>query len=543
MEPVVRYLAANPLVLLFAVLAVGYPLGRIKLGGASLGLSAVLFAGILFGYWDSRLRLPEAIGDLGLAVFMYGLGLVSARGLGAAFTRRGLQINAVALGALLLAALASLGLGRWLGLPPLSMAGLFSGSASSASSLASVMDLARHAGLSADGGEAVVAYSITSPLAMLLPMAAFLVFRRLARVDLAAEARAMPGFQPPHARPEVWTILVSRPEAEGLTKREVRLRSGAHFTFGRWLREGSYVIPDSRSRLHLGDLVAVVGNPADLVRVQALLGSRSAHEIDRKGYELFDFFRFFVSEESIVGRPLSELRLPSRFQGIITRVRRGETVFVPCGETVLELGDRVGMVARRENRAFFARLFGDSYRAISEVDFLTFSLGLGLGLVVGQIPVPLPGGLSFRLGLGGGPLLVALVLGRFRRVGRWHFSFPYSASLALRQFGLGLFFAGAGTVAGVALRHAPEGGALGLVLAGAALSLLVSLLVMTVGYALARIPLNHLGGILAGAQTNSAILAFMEEQCGNELPQDTYAAVYPFAIVAKIVMAQALLLL
>jgi putative transport protein len=186
-----------------------------------------------------------------------------------------------------------------------------------------------------------------------------------------------------------------------------------------------------------------------------------------------------------------------------------------------------------------SELFGDSYRALSEIDILTFTLGLALGLLVGMIPIPLPGGAAIKLGFAGGPLIVSLILGALERTGRLVWTMPYSANLTLRQFGLILFLAGIGTRSGYAFGSTlGAGGALPIFVAGTVVTLTAALVSLWIGYRLLKIPMSLLIGMIAGIQTQPAVLGFALEQTGNDLPNAGYTAVYPVALIAKIILAQ-----
>jgi putative transport protein len=264
-------------------------------------------------------------------------------------------------------------------------------------------------------------------------------------------------------------------------------------------------------------------------------------ELDRSQ---LDYRRIFVSNPKLAGLPLRDLNLPQQFGAIVTRVRRGDIEFIPNGDTVLEPGDRVRVVTPRENMEALTKFFGDSYRSLSEVDILSFSLGIALGLLLGLVPVPLPGGVVLKLGFAGGPLVVSLILGAFARTGPLVWTLPYSANLTLRQLGLILFLAGVGTRAGYPfISTFTKGGGVYLLLAGAVITCAVSLLTLWIGHKLLKIPMGILIGMLAGIQTQPAVLGFALEQTGNDLPNIGYASVYPVAIIAKIVLAQLLLAL
>ena len=209
---------------------------------------------------------------------------------------------------------------------------------------------------------------------------------------------------------------------------------------------------------------------------------------------------------------------------------------------LLERGDRVRVLTRRETMDAVSDLFGDSYRALSEIDILSFSLGLALGLLLGLVPIPLPGGVSVKLGLAGGPLIVALVLGWRERTGPLLWVLPYSANLTLRQIGLILFLAGIGTRSGYAFfTTLTQGSGLALFGAGILITTGVAVTMLYVGYRVLKTPMGLLTGMLAGLQTQPAVLGFALEQSGNDLPNIGYASVYPVATIAKIVFSQLVL--
>ena len=231
-----------------------------------------------------------------------------------------------------------------------------------------------------------------------------------------------------------------------------------------------------------------------------------------------------------------------RFGAVITRVRRGDDDFLPDGDLVLELGDRVRVLTHHDNMKAVARYLGDSYRAVSEVDVLSFSLGLALGLLLGIVAIPLPGGITFKFGFAGGPLIVALILGTVGRTGRMVWSLPYSVNMTLRQIGMVMFLAGIGTRAGYSfLSTFTQGGGLLIFAAGCVITCTTSLLALWAGYRLLKIPMTLLIGIVAGLQTQTAVLGYALEQTGNDLPNIGFASVYPAATISKIIVVQVLL--
>lgn len=538
----VAILNRSPLFLLFLVAAIGWPLGKIRIAGASLGMAAVLFVGVALGSIPGVKPLPEIIYLLGLSVFVYTIGLSSAQGFFAAWNLRGLKFTLITVLTLLFGALLVLLCARWRHWNAFYGAGLFSGAFTNAPALAGTVEAIKaRGGTTADLSQHTFAYSIAYPMGVLAPLLVVFLARHLLRIDLSREAESLPHYRGGIPKLESRVIRVTRSEAEGLTKRDVATRLHFRVVFGRLRRAGRIMVYKGDMGLQLEDLLTVVGDPKNLDGVVHLLGEVSGKPLlDAEGTFLDK--RVFVSNPEVVGRPLKALQLPADYDAMVTRLRRGDQWFVPNGETQLELGDRIRLILRRERLEEVVALFGDSYRELSEADFLTFSLGLAAGLALGMIPIPLPGGAPFRLGFAGGPLVMALFLGKVNRVGRFVWKFPYGPNLTLRQLGLLLFSAGIGTIAGVGFLDNLRGGmGLQLFLAGAAITLAAGLFLLIVGNKLMGIPVNLLLGILAGAQTMPVVLGAATEQTRNDLPTIGYATAYPVAMILKIVLAPALL--
>ena len=557
-ESILFFFAQNPLLMLFAVVALGYPISKLRIAGASFGIASILFAGVALGAFvmapglDPGLKKEISkdmtlVYELGLAVFVYAMGLSIAQSFWAAFSREGMKKNAVVAIAMLTSTGFVVLLARLVGFNSRYAAGLLTGSFTNMPALAGVIERVKAMpGLGpVEWAQPTVASAIAYPVGVLVPILMLLLAPRIFRVNLRQEAEGIKDSQIGHTKLSVWTIRVTKPEAAALTKHELCAASRLRLVFGRVLRNAELLLPGPDFQLQLEDLVTVVGSEDDLVRVEALIGMRSHVELDRDQSAL-DATRIFVSRGEVVGVPLGKLQLVEKYQAIITRVRRGDLWFVPDGDTVLELGDRVRVTTRRDNLEAIEDFFGDSYKDLSEVSFLTFAMGLAAGLALGQLPIPLGHGIIFKLGFAGGPLAVALVLGRFHRIGPLVWNFPYSANHTIRQFGLVLFAAGIGVISGEGFRTilSKDASVLPLFLGAAfAVCLLADSLTLLIGYKVFRIPLNVLFGIVAGTHTQPVVLGFANHQTGNELPNIGFATVYPLATIFKIVLAQVLLVL
>jgi putative transport protein len=538
-------LLQNSLLLLFVVAALGYVIGRIKVRGISLGVSAVLFVGLFFGALNPDLKLPEIIYTLGLVLFVYTIGLSSGRGFFAAFRRKGLRDNALVLGMLIFAALLAATAQLVLSLSATVTAGMYAGSMTNTPALAAVLEQIKGAASPGQAdqllAEPVIGYSVTYPMGVVGLLIAIGVLQRVWKVNYRAEEQRQRDLAGVNRRIFNCTIRVTKPDACDHPIHELIRVQQWDVIFGR-VRQGSELaLAHGWTKFSPGDLVTVVGAHEELDRVTDFLGEESAEHLELDRSEL-DYRRIIVSNPKVAGHQLRDLNLPQQYGAVVTRVRRGDVEFLPHGETVLELGDRIRVLTSRNNLDAVSSFFGDSYRAVSEIDILSFGLGLALGLLVGLIPIPLPGGSTLRLGFAGGPLIVALILGYVERTGPIVWTLPYNANLTLRQFGLVLFLAGVGTRSGWAfVTTFSQAGGFAIFVAGAVVTCATAFITLIIGYRLLKIPMSIMTGILAGQQTQPAALGFALEQARNELPNIGYATVYPLATIAKIVLAQLLL--
>jgi putative transport protein len=526
---VVDLLADSPTLLLFVVAALGFLLARIRFRGFSLGVAAVLFAGIAVGAIDPRLQLPEALWTLGLSIFVYSIGISSGPGFVASIRRRGVGANALVLGAVSLAALVALAGDVVTKLSGATITGVFTGALTNTPALAAAIESLK--GLAGSGfdevaADPIVGYSLAYPIGVLGPL--------LATTWLLA--RSTPAGPPALV---TRTAVVERDDLPTLGE-----LAGHDVTFGRLVRSGAIVPATPDLRPQPGDLVTVVGERALVAEVVARLGAESDEhaELDRHGV---DFRRVVVSSRAVAGRRIGDLDVGETYGATITRVRRGDVDLLADPALTLELGDRVRVVAARDRMGAVSTYFGDSMRALGEVDVLTFSVGIAAGLLLGSIPVPLGGGNDFSLGFAGGPLVVGIVLGALGRTGPLVWQMPYTANLTLRQLGTIMFLAGVGTRAGDGFAATVANPDSLVILALAAVVTAVPLvLTLVVGLRVLRLSAPTLAGVLAGVCTQPAVLAYASEKTADDPEVNVgYATVYPLAMIAKIVVAQVLLAL
>jgi len=537
----IALLAENALLLLFIVAAIGYGVGSIRIFGSKLGVSAVLFVGLAFGALDSSLKIPNVVFLLGLSIFVYTVGLSSGPGFMSAFRGKGRRDLRFVLIMTTLSALIAVGVHYLFSFNHATTAGLFAGSSTNTAALAGLLDSIpkRITGDLQDRLTqfAVVGYSITYPMGVLGAMIAIVVMQRVWKIDFNAEAHSLRHEYPVTNDISNLTLHITSEQFTHTTLREILRTHRWTAVFGRMRRGEETFLVHWDTVFQAGDLVAIVGRQDDLDEIVELLGEKSDIELTREISD-YEHQRVFVSNTDVAGQRISALNLHERFSAIITRVRRGDADLIARGDTVIELGDRIRFVAQNRDIPALTKLFGDSYHALSQINLLSFGLGMAAGLLLGMITFTLPGDISFQLGFAGGPLLVALVLGALRRTGPIVWTLPYSANLTLRQIGLILLLAVVGIKSGnTFVETLQAGGAGAIFLGGSIVSLGTAFLILIVGYKLFRMPFGILMGMVAN---QPAILDFALTRCGNQLPNFGYAVMFPLGLILKIVLVQVL---
>lgn len=515
----VDILVANPLLAVMIVLAVGAAVGQVPFGPLRFGAAGALFVGLAVGVLDPAIGASLGIVQgLGLALFVYTVGLAA----GSTFVRDlRAQWPLMVLGVLVLgvAALVAGLSGRVLGLDSPSIAGAFAGALTSTPALAAASRAA--------GGDPQVAvgYALAYPVGVVLSII----------VVAMGIGRSWPGRRDTAslagAGIDSMSVIVERPmaidEVPGWRGQQIKLS---------YLRRGSRTrVVQPGERLNANDEVLVVGPQAAVAAAAQALGRPATTTLTHDRADV-DFRRFLVSDLRLAGRTIAELDFPSRFEGMITRVKRGDLDMVAADDLVVQPGDRVLAVVPRERMDAAAAYFGDSERKISEIDALGFALGLTAGLLLGLVSVPLPGGGSFSLGTAAGPLVVGMVLGALHRTGPLQWHLPQAASLTIRQLGLLLFLAAVGLANGAAFAEVM------LTVTGLKLGVLALLVVMVtagaflLGGRLLGLSAQRVMGGFAGVIGQPAILAFATSKTNDERVESGYAALFAVAIIAKIVI-------
>ena len=509
----------SPMTTLFLVIAAGYLVGEINIKGFALGSGAVLFVGLACGAFAPKAAPPGMLGTLGLLLFLYCVGIQYGgewyRGL---TSPSGLKANAAALCGLAASAVVALAIQRAgaAGLPE--SLGMFAGATTSTPALQAVLD-------ALGSQDAAVGYSLAYPLGVAGPILCMYVYLAIFKPKIAAPADRL--MKPVEVRVRNAT-LIGRPFVDfrqSLPKgvQAVAIRSG-----------GQNRVPDPTTIVQGDDVVLLVANdPAALGQALELVGEAAASiAVDRTA---LDYIRVFASKRGVVGMPLGSLKLPGGFAYSYVHVRRGDADLLPDDDLVLEFGDRVGVLCHRADFDAVRRFFGDSIKGVADFSYISLGVGAAMGLLVGMIPLPIPGVGRITLGLAG-VLLVALGLGHVRRTGIvW--TLPLSANMVLRNFGLTLFLAQVGIASGPQFAATVADSGFTLLLLGAVIILALVLATMIAGRLFA-IPADDLFGVIAGVTGNPAILAYASRAVPTDGPDIGYAMVFPTVTVAKILFVQ-----
>jgi len=525
---------------LFLAAAFGSFLGNLKYRGNSLGVATVLFVGLAIGASKPEVNIPDVIKLLGLAIFVYSIGLSSGQAFFRSMKSRGATNLILAVMSLTILSV-FVGISAvLLGFNSSEAAGLLAGITTNTPALAGLLDAIQSRGgadAEAMSNSAVVGYSISYPMGIIGLMVAVALVRRLFHVDYSAETKAL-GHEFPSGQPIVnHTIQVQNSDVIDMSLREFNLKHNTNVIFGRLRRDHKNSLCFYDMVFLPNDLVSVTGEVSEVERVAALLGQKLELDLS-DDHAAFAMRRIVVSNPKVAGNTIASLNLHERYPVVLTRLRRGDIDSLIRPETVLELGDRIRVLAREEDLKSLEKVFGDSYEQLSNIDLLSFGLGMGLGILLGSMEMTLPGGILFSLGFAGGPLVAGLLLSYLRRSGPIVWTLPYSANLTLRQIGLMLMLAAIGINSGakfLSTMLSPVGPLM--LLSGTLVSVLGGVAILVIGYKILKIPFVLLSGMVSHHPAN---LDFANNLAQNKIPTYGYALVYPLLLIGKIVFVQVL---
>jgi len=523
----------NPLLVFFVVIASGLLLGQARVAGLSLGTSGIIFTALAAGHFGYS--VPVGVGTLGLVLFIYSIGLTAGPSFFRAFRRQGKPLVILALVLVATGAATTWSAARLLHLPTDLAAGLFAGAMTSTPGLAAVLE-----SLPASG-QAAVGYGIGYPFGVIGVVLFIQLLPRLLRIDLDALDEHLRATE--LSRHQIQRVLVEVQNPAVIGKRLVDLDmiAEANCQITRVL-QGDRLVPVPQDfTLEPAQHLLLVGRAFRLEPIISLLGRRNPRTdyiLDAESQRM----QVVATSKHVVGKTLSELRPLGQFGVTLSRIARHDIEFVPDLDDVVQWGDALTAVGDPENLARFAEYAGHRVQAFDQTDLISLGLGIAAGAVLGSISIGL-GDQRFALGLVGGPMFVALLVGHFGRIGRIYGSVPRASRLLMMELGLALFLADAGVQAGGSLLAVVQTHGVRLSLAAIA----AVLFPMIVGVGVARFVLKMnflqiLGGT-CGGMTSTPGLGAITARTDSEIPVVSYAAAYPVALILMTVIGHALVAL
>ena len=518
MEYIKALLDQQPMMALFLTIAIGYLVGEINIKGFSLGVGAVLFVALAMGWFAPKSSPAPMVGTLGLALFLYGVGVQYGKQFFIGLTSKsGQRANMMALIGVLCAGAVSILFVKAMGLSVGHALGLFAGSGTSTPTLQAAI-----ATLGND--DPAVGYSVSYPFGVAGPI----LFLYIAFMLLKPKIEAPSG-----AGLEMLEVAVHNPDLYGKAVGELASALPAGVQVAALRRESRNEPASPGLMLAENDVLLIVASGKEaLAAAGKAIGEPAPGRLVKDRRDL-DYLRVFASRPMVVGRALGDLELPGAKAAVVVQVRRGDADIAPRPDLVLEYGDRVGVLAHRGDFAALRKYFGDSIKGTAEFSYISIGIGMALGFLIGAIQIPLPGIGKLAIGLSG-VLVVALILGNLRRTGGMNWTIPLSANLVLRNLGLTLFLAQVGMSSGP--KFAATVADTGFLMLGLGALVLVALVlpILVLGLFVYRMPYDEVAGIVAGACGNPAILAYSNKLAPTDRPDIGYAMIFPGMTIIKI---------
>lgn len=539
---------ARTVILLGVAGAAGSALGKVRVGGVGLGVAGVLFVGLFLGYLKLSVdaHVLEFVREFGLIIFVYTLGLQIGPGFFGSLRARGLMLNGFAATIVLLGAAIATAiiLGGWVGLP--AGVGLLSGATTNTPSLAAAQQALKQMG-TADGVAAVqgLAYAVAYPFGIIGIILTMVIVRRAFRVDVKAEvAAAEAAHAPARPKPATRNFEVRNPNLVGRALGKVPGLAGSGVVVSRFSRGGAVEVARPETLLRLGDILHAVGPEDGLDELRVVVGADAGVDLKAMPGAITNR-RLIVTRSEMFGRELGEIEAFAEHGVVVTRVTRGGIEFTATPGFRLQFGDVLMAVGEEPQIDAVAAVVGNSNHALNSPQPIPFFLGIALGVIVGSIPFVVPGlPAAVKLGLAGGPLIVAILLSRVANTGPLVWYLPTNANHMLREVGITLFLAAVGLKSGEKFMEVLLGGdGLRWLLFGALITAVPLLLVGVVARAWKKLNYAELCGLLAGSMTDPPALAFAQQTTASDAPAVAYATVYPLVMLLRVFTAQLIVFL
>ncbi|HAG9185789.1 TPA: putative transporter [Escherichia coli] len=539
--------------ILALVAVVGLFIGNVKFRGIGLGIGGVLFGGIIVGHFVSQAGMTlssdmlHVIQEFGLILFVYTIGIQVGPGFFASLRVSGLRLNLFAVLIVIIGGVVTAILHKLFDIPLPVVLGIFSGAVTNTPALGAGQQILRDLGTPMEMVDQMgMSYAMAYPFGICGILFTMWMLRVIFRVNVETEAQQHESSRTNGgALIKTINIRVENPNLHDLAIKDVPILNGDKIICSRLKREETLKVPSPDTIIQLGDLLHLVGQPADLHNAQLVIGQEVDTSLSTKGTDL-RVERVVVTNENVLGKRIRDLHFKERYDVVISRLNRAGVELVASGDISLQFGDILNLVGRPSAIDAVANVLGNAQQKLQQVQMLPVFIGIGLGVLLGSIPVFVPGfPAALKLGLAGGPLIMALILGRIGSIGKLYWFMPPSANLALRELGIVLFLSVVGLKSGGDFVNTlVNGEGLSWIGYGALITAVPLITVGILARMLAKMNYLTMCGMLAGSMTDPPALAF----ANNLHPTSgaaalSYATVYPLVMFLRIITPQLLAVL
>ena len=539
---------AYSVIILSLVISLGIMLGKIKISGVSFGVTGILFVGIIFSHFGFNIEdtnLQNFIKEFGLILFVYSIGLQVGPGFFSSFRKGGITLNKIAVLVICLGVFITIIMYYITGLPMSTMVGIMSGAVTNTPGLGAAQQTFSDLNFGKDISNIATGYAVAYPLGVIGTIATIIFLRYILKINTNKEEKEneldidnikdIPG--------EPISIEVTNTALDGKTIKEIQDISSRKFVISRISRPNEVQdIVKADTKIKCGDKVLIVAAAKDVEAIEVLIGHKI--EMDWKLDTNMISRRILITKSELNGKRLAELCLRNTCGVTITRVNRAGIDLVATGNLQLQIGDRVTVVGLEASVLQAEQIFGNSLKRLDYPNLIPIFIGIAIGVLIGSIPIWIPGiPQPMKLGLAGGPLIVAILIGRYGPKYKLVTYTTMSANLMLREVGISLFLAIVGLGAGKSFIDTILNGGYMWILYGAIITIVPIFIAGLIGRLHYKLNYFTMIGVLSGASTNPPALAFASEQTNYDAPAVGYATVYPLVMFLRVLMAQLLILL
>jgi putative transport protein len=513
----------------FLIVALGFMLGRIKIKGISLDVSAVIFIALLFGHFG--VVIPKEFQQIGLVLFIFTIGIQAGPGFFSAFKKHGKNLAVLSSTLIIVAGLTTLGV-TWLFDIDMNIGiGLLTGALTSTPGLAAAID-------TTGSPLASIGYGVAYPFGVIGVILFVSLLPKIMRKNIKqAEEDYMSDMKSDFPEVNTAHFVVQNDKVAGKTIGELRIRFMTKAVVSRVMHNDVAVTPTPKTVLQKGDIIKAVGDDDALGRIKLLIGDTTDKEIPLS--KKFDVRRVLVTNKEYVNKTIGQLNLLGNYGATITRITRSGINISPSPSSRIHFGDKLMIACDKENMKQVVNVFGNDDRRLSDTDFMPVAIGIILGVLIGKINISV-GNFSFSPGLTGGVLISGLFLGRIGKTGPILWTMTGAANQLIRQFGLLFFMAAVGTSAGAEIVDTFAQNGISMFVAGAIITIVPMLLASLIANIFFKMNILSLLGALTGSMTSTPGLAAIDSMTDTNAPSVAYATVYPLAMVLLIIVVQLL---